>query len=192
MDGGPTMEIISKKLKIVSIKNFYHVNFLYRLKVDYIIEKNYKNRSKNGYVGGMNGDFNYKIINPNDKFFDKLYDRFLTYSKNIFGDFSVSSKNQTTCWCYRSIGENYILKYHDHKMTSTINGVYYYKLNQGDSISFLQDDEEFVYHPEQEEMLIFPNDLLHKPNKPTKDCYRYSINMEIKTNELSHQIFREI
>jgi hypothetical protein len=181
------MEIVNSDFKIISIKDFYRVNFFHRKLINLILEKNYKK-----YYEFFEG-YNFPIYDFKDKFFYKLYDKFLVESKKIFGEFDVAVNNKNVCWCYRSLGNNYSPIYHNHIKTSTINAVYYYQIKKGDSITFLQDQKEFKYLPSEGELLIFPNYLLHKPNKPCSvNQYRYSINMEIITTQSSNNIFSRI
>lgn len=180
------MKIVHNEFKIISIKNFYHVGFFHRKKINYIIEKNYKK-----YDSLING-YNFPIYDFKDAFFLNLYDKFLVISKEIFGRFDISLMSKSTCWCYKSFGNDYYPIYHNHYKTSTINSVYYYQISKGDSISFLQNNEEFTYFPSKEELLIFPSHLLHRPNKPVKNNYRYSINMEIITDQSVNKIFSMI
>jgi len=186
MGSWSSMEIISREFKIISIKKFYHVNFIQRIKINQILEYNYRRYYK--IIPG----YNYPIYNTNGGFFKKLYGKFLSNSKKIFKEFDLSHKNKDTCWCYRSFGEEYQSIYHNHVKSSVINGVYYYQVNKNDSINFIKDGREFEYFPSNEELLIFPNHLEHKPNKPNGNNYRYSINMEIITEQPSYQIFSGI
>ena len=112
-------------MEVISIPNFYHVNPLQRIKINHILEHNYK-KNYNERMG-----FNYKI-DSNDKFFVNLYDQFLESCKSIFLDFELSPTNSRSCWCYRSKGDDYKPIFHNHATTSTINAVYYYQVEQGD------------------------------------------------------------
>ena len=47
------------------------------------------------------------------------------------------------------------------------------------------------YVPQQGELLIFPNDLYHKPDIATSDNWRYSINMELMTQESASTLFKK-
>lgn len=135
---------------------------------------------------------NFEILDVGDKFFTKLYDKFFYKSRLIFGDFELSSQNNKNCWCYRSRNEDYNSVYHNHINTSTINAVYYYQIKKGDSISFLCNQIEKTYYPSKEELIIFPNYLIHKPNKPIGNNYRYSINMEIITVQSAKHLFNKL
>ena len=176
------MKIISEELNLISIKNFHRINFFERMKVNSILERNKCYLSDLGY--------NYAIYEEQTSFFSNVKTKFITQSKNIFGNFTISARYNNTCWCYRSKGDQYDSIYHDHLDTSTINSVYYHQICKGDSISFLNSkDEELIYYPDQNELLIFPNHVRHKPNKPVGNRIRYSINMEILTQETSDQLF---
>lgn len=176
--------------KIISIKNFYIVGDFERIQINKDIEYNYLKYS-NPSLG-----YNFPIREPNNSFFHKIYDKFLTESFRIFGDFSLSQNNSSLCWCYRSRNDDFSSFWHDHKDTSIINAVYYYQTQEGDSISFFDaNNDEIEYNVSEGELLIFPNNLLHKPNPPVSgisDRYRYSINLEIQTDETTEEIFNRI
>ena len=103
--------------------------------------------------------------------------------------FHITPSNKTICWCYRSNVNDSESVWHNHLDTSTINGVYYYQV-EGDGIFFERNGKELHYIPQQGELLIFPNDLNHKPAKTTSENWRYSINMEIKTEESASSLFK--
>ena len=170
------------EMEIKSIKNFYTPNFFDRISLNFILNKNYKK-----YYNHATG-YNYPICD-NTEVFEKLYELFLKESKLLFGDFDLSSRNKKTCHCYRSKNDDYRSVFHDHERTSIINGVYYYDVEKGDSISFLHNGEEHIYYPDKNELLIFPCHLIHKPNRPVGNKYRYSINMEIITTQSVDEIF---
>ena len=135
---------------------------------------------------------NSSLIYTKDLFFANLYDQFFLKCQSIFGDFKLSLKNSRTCHCYLDRKRYYLPSvYHNHISTSTINGVYYLDVGEGDSISFIDDesDKEEVYYVSTGELLIFANHLVHKPNRPTHDGIRYSLNMEIMTDESAEEIF---
>tara|TARA_R100000005_G_C4897717_1_gene141377 strand:- start:49 stop:594 length:546 start_codon:yes stop_codon:yes gene_type:complete len=177
-----------QKNKIISIKNFYFLDNNERESITHELENNYKKhfRLKTGYT--------LPIVEYNNNFFDNLYDKFLKKSYEIFGNFELSNLNSRRCWCFKSSKNNFERCWHNHITTSTINGVYYYQIQDGDSISFLDKDGiEFQYFPSQFELLIFPNHLMHTPNDPiSADKNRYSINVEIRTKETSEELFSEI
>lgn len=170
------------EMEIKSIKNFYTPNSFDRVGLNFILNKNYKK-----YYDHASG-YNYPI-HDNAKFFEKLYELFLKECKILFGDFDLSPLNQKTCFCYRSNKDTWVSKYHDHIGTSIINGVYYYDVERGDSISFLDNGKERIYYPDKNELLVFPCHLVHKPNRAVGNKYRYSINMEIITTQSVDEIF---
>jgi hypothetical protein len=180
----PKPKIINRELKIISIKNFYIVNPFQRKKINEIIEKNRLFFPKNLV------DHNYPIIEEEINFFSKLQDKFLKVSKKIFNQITLSDERVRFCYCYNSSLTDYVSIYHDHTKTCTINSVYYYQVSKGDSITFLMEDgNEFTYFPIQGELLIFPSTLIHKPNKPSTNKKRYSLNMELFTLESADQLF---
>ena len=181
---------IDKKLNIISIKNFYTIDDIERNEINFELEKNYL-KFYNPKIG-----YNYSILEYKNLFFKNFYDKFLKISYEIFGNFSLLEKNKNNCWCYKSLLDDYVSEYHNHINTSTINGVYYYQISKDDSISFFDyEKNEITYYPEQNEILIFPNHLVHKPNKPSDKSFgkcRYSINVEIFTKESSIELFSRI
>ena len=178
-------EVVSHELKIISIKDFEKVNFIKRILVNRVIESN--NRNNFSLINGLN------FAISQEYFFSELYSKFVKVSEKIFGNFNISYKNSNTCWCYRSNKKNTISVYHNHINTSTINSVYYYQLNKNDGIIFLDDSQnKFYYYPKPQELLIFPNYLIHKPMLSEYNKYRYSINMEILTEETSSELFSRV
>ena len=173
-----------KKFQIISVKNFYDVNHEQRIHVDKSIEINYlKETPFLGY-----GSVNFPLKSDN-VFFSDLYEKFFNFCYKIFDGFQVSVDNQFICWCYRSNKDDYWADaWHNHVISSTINGVYYYTI-YNDGIYFEKNNEVIYYLPEQNELLIFPNHLYHKPKVATSEKLRYSINMEIVTEETSLTLF---
>ena len=172
-------------IDVISIKDFYYPDKDQKESVISVLEQN---RKYANYNEGMN----FPIIDTKDLFFANLYDQFFLKCKSIFGDFKLSLKNSRTCHCYLDRKRYYLPSvYHNHISTSTINGVYYLDVGEGDSISFIDDesDKEEVYYVSTGELLIFANHLVHKPNRPTHNGIRYSLNMEIKTDESAEEIF---
>ena len=131
------------------------------------------------------GGQNYPISSP---FFNNLYERFVFIAKKNF-DFSLSLQNLNTCWAYVSNKESNETGWHNHKLTSTLNGVYYLQMNSSASgIRFRQNGQELLLKPQVNDLLIFPNELEHYP-VPSTDDNRISINMEILANEKVESIF---
>ena len=132
---------------------------------------------------------NFPLYNDETSFFSHLYEKYKVLCYELFGNFHISPQNKTTCWCYRSNINDFKSGWHNHLATSTINGVYYYQV-EGDGIFFERNGKEFHYIPQQGELLIFPNDLNHNAARTTSQNWRYSINMEIKTEESASTLFK--
>lgn len=169
-------EIVSDDFKIISVKNFKNPNFIQYIFISNTIEKNYRKYPPNNIT-----NFNFPILEK-DNFFRLLYDDFIKINLEIFKNFTVKSNNKNICWCYRSSKKYYNSFFHDHSTSSVINGVYYLKSRRG-SISFLKNGKYLKYFPEDNELLIFPGSLTHKPDRPLSRKKRYSINMELMTEE---------
>tara|TARA_A100001201_G_scaffold16528_1_gene19531 strand:+ start:382 stop:981 length:600 start_codon:yes stop_codon:yes gene_type:complete len=175
-----------KRFQIISVKNFCNVNFDQRIEIDKSIENNFFQPSTLKYKSG--GTHNFPIKYDDTFFFSDLYLKFFHFCYEIFDGFEISVKNKNTPWCYRSNKFDYESVWHSHFFSSTINGVYYYSIDN-DGIYFEKDGEIIYYLPEQNELLIFPNYLNHKPEVATSEKLRYSINMEIVTEETSLTLF---
>ena len=174
-------------LGVLSIKKFHEVSKDNRTLVDDVIEKNFLLPSASQY---LNTSYNFPISQDFTSFFYNLYDKFFILSKELFGNFTTTEKNINTCWVYRSNKNDFNSVWHDHSCTSTINGVYYYQIDNN-GIIFKSDGKTRSYLPEQEELIIFPNDLIHKPEITTSTNWRYSVNMEILTEEPSSKLFEK-
>jgi len=169
------------ELKIFFIKKFYNPNYFERIKTNRILEQNYKK------YYDRNVGYNFPI-KDNAEFFDKLYDKFLSECAKIYGQYTIHPNNKRTCYCYRSNVNDNVYKRHNHVNTSVINGVYYYQVSKGDSVSFFLGNEEYVIYPENGELLLFPNFLDHSPNPTESKRNRYSINMELVTYQNYEQL----
>jgi hypothetical protein len=167
------------ELEILSIKNFYEISKDDRTLVDDVIEKNFLLPSTSQY---LDIGYNFPISQDTTSFFYNLYSKFFILSKELFGNFTITEKNTNNCWVYRSNRNNFKSVWHNHSRTSTINAVYYYQIDNN-GIVFKSDSKTRSYLPEQEELIIFPNYLTHKPEVTTSTNWRYSINMEILTEE---------
>ena len=180
------MKLIHKDLKILSIKNFYKPSFFSSKRVNDILEENCEL-----YLDLSAGN-NYPIIKNNqDLFFVKLVSKFQNTCERIFKPYDVDHlRYRNVIYCYRSTENHYCSDFHDHLRTTTINGVYYYDINDGDSISFLTPDNTiFTYSMEKYELLIFPDYVVHRPEKPSGSKVRYSLNMELPTFQPSNFLF---
>ena len=174
------------KYNIISIKDFYNVSLKDRVKINKSIEENFLICCANGY--DFTQVYNFPLYKDDTLFFSKLYKNFKKLSYRFFGNFHIAPQNQTRCLCYRSNKDWSRINWHNHLYTSTINGVYYYQV-EGDGITFEHKGEEFHYIPEQGELIIFPNNLYHKPDIATSDTWRYSINMELITTESCLELY---
>jgi len=174
-----------KEYQVISIKNFHEASLEDRVKINECIEKSYLHNLTSSPYG-----YNFPVREDKTSFFSNLYEKYKKVCYELFGNFHITPQNKTTCWCYRSNINEFRSGWHNHLHTSTINGVYYYQV-EGDGISFERKGKEFYYTPNQGELLIFPNDLNHKPDKATSENWRYSINMEILTEESSSTLFKK-
>jgi hypothetical protein len=177
---------------IYLIRNFENVEDYFRIALMSVVLEN-KQRTHFGKSGGS-----FPIDEDYRNFFKDLYDKFLTYSKNLFGDFKISESEEIKCWSYASNKFDHGPgEVHNHLDTSTINSVYYLNvpktanIHKG-SITFILNGDEFSYRPKNGDLLIFPNYLDHKINFLDDEEYRVSINMEIKCEELSNDLFSRV
>jgi len=175
---------------IYLIKDFEQVeDSLRNTLISVVLENKVRNHRGNG--GSFLIDEDYR------DFFKSLYSKFFEFSKTIFGDFTASNNNES-CWSYASNKFNHgagIL--HNHLNTSTINSVYYLNVPQtasisNGSISFVLNGNKFTYKPENGDLLIFPDYLDHQINFLDDEEYRVSINMEIKCEESSEELFSKV
>ena len=177
-----------RELNLISVRDFWEVSSQKRILINNSIEKNYLKsplrRGNTSYKGN-----NFPLVIDETLFFSTLYEEYKALCYELFGSFHITSKNKSTCWCYRSNKNDFKSGWHNHLATSTINGVYYYQV-EGDGIFFERNGKEFHYIPQQEELLIFPNDLNHNAAMTTSQTLRYSINMEIKTEECASTLFK--
>ena len=188
------MENISYIIDInaISIKNFCKLGFWEKNKIKNIVDKNYQSHFQ---TAKNSGGFNFPIEDDENLFFEQLYQKFLLCSKDIFGNFKLSNRNSKKCFCYRGnkddMGIRYDYWWHNHVHSSTINSVYYLQVHN-DGISFKKDNLQYDYLPEDGELLIFPSTLIHAPQPNRSKKYRYSINMEIITEESVDCLFSRI
>ena len=145
-----------------------------------LIVKDHKNR-KNYRDFGV---YNFKLDDNYKNFSDYIYSEFLTYSKTLYKEIKLLSENKKDCWAYVCNKYESVPVIHNHLRTAIINSVYYLTVpdKQSGSIDFFDDDLNIIYshYPKEEELLIFPGYLNHRPNISNSDEYRISINMEIK------------
>lgn len=175
---------------IYLIKNFEQVEDNLRIALMAVVLEN-KVRNHRGNGGSFLIDKDYK------DFFKNLYIKFFENSKTLFGDFTTSNNNDA-CWSYASNKFDHgagVL--HNHVNTSTINSVYYLNVPQtasidNGSITFILNGNIFTHKPENGDLLIFPDYLDHQINFLDDIEYRISINMEIKCEESSEELFSRV
>ena len=176
--------------QIISIPSFWKLSLEKRILVNNSINNNYLNSHlSNPFIRDNCIEYNFPIVEDETSFFSNLYEKYKELCYKLFGNFHINPQNQTTCWCYRSNKDWNRPVWHKHLYTSTINGVYYYQVDR-DGIFFERNGKEFYYVPKQGELLIFPNYLNHRPDINTSQTLRYSINMEIKTEESASTLFK--
>ena len=177
-----------RELNLISVPDFWKGSLEERILINNSLEKNYLKsplrRGDTSYKGN-----NFPLYDDETSFFSHLYEKYKVLCYELFGNFHISPHNKTTCWCYRSNINDFKSGWHNHLATSTINGVYYYQV-EGDGINFERHGQTFHYIPQQGEILIFPNDLNHNADMTTSQTLRYSINMEIKTEESASTLFK--
>lgn len=136
--------------------------------------------------------FNYPLLDDHDNFFENLYENFYNLCLTHF-NFTVNEyRNRSVCWAYVSEKVYFNEVWHNHQTTSTINGVYYLNIPNNTSIDFSLYEKQLSYQPKENELIIFPNYLDHKPNRCYGDGYRIAINMEILCNESSDELFSRL
>ena len=179
-----------KDNKIISIPNFFKVEDRDRVSINRHIERCYQK-----YYGKFRS-YNFPVSEYNGTFFEDLYKKFYEESRKILGPFTRSRENSKVCWMYRSSANDYNTGWHHHKNTSTISGIYYYQTQRGDSVSFKNKFGKTHRHFVREgELLIHPDHLLHTAEPPCSNIpnrYRYSIVIEIMTEETSEELFSRI
>jgi|TARA_R100000482_G_C5084755_1_gene127830 hypothetical protein len=180
-------KLVDSYFKIYSVKNFYIIkNQSKRKKIS-------ENIMANMFIHLPDcKGYSFPIETDPHPIFNKIYKKFLSTCEKHFSSVTLSDKNNTTTWCYLSNINSLPTEYHDHIKSSTINGVYYFEVNKNDSLSFKDDNREFRYNVEENELLIFPNYVQHKPIRTTGSNARVSLNMEIITLEDVNDIFTDI
>ena len=133
----------------------------------------------------FNGN-NYLI---NTKYNKKLYKILTKYCKKYLNKFTVKDTNFKV-WCYFSDKNFNRTDWHNHINTSTINAVIFLKIPKDNlGIDFKFNNEVKNYKPKSGDLLIFPDYLYHYPY-PSYNKPRISLNLEIKCNEDSKEIFK--
>lgn len=117
-----------------------------------------------------------------------IYQSFVLEARRLLGRFQIHPESHSTCWAYVSNESEYRGGRHHHLRTSTINGVYYLRVpavppgetDVGALHFFDADGQRFQsIRPAQDDLLIFPNYLVHEPGRIASSEYRIAINVEI-------------
>jgi hypothetical protein len=129
------------------------------------------------------GGYTFEVLDPFGDF-SRLYNVFLDTVQRIFGPLELSTKHKHWCWANVYNCETFRTNLHDHLATSTINGIFYLSipndcLDGEAGVSFLVEDEETVYLPDELELIIMPNYQKHAPQPHSSQKNRIAINMEI-------------
>ena len=119
-----------------------------------------------------------------DHFFSKLYDLFALQCLQYFQPFTLHQQSKRQCWAYVQDNRRQASVWHDHLLTSTINGVYYLAVPDPEGqIWFRFREQEIKVTPQEGWLYLFPRWLLHKPVEQTSAEPRISLNIEMITNE---------
>ena len=130
---------------------------------------------------------NFKI--PPHTFGDFLYENF---EKEVasFCTPTYRQNNVKDCWAYVTSFGKPISYWHHHLRSSTINGVYYLKVNEKDKgIQFRYKDNILHLQPAVNDLLIFPSWLEHYPFPSEDENIRISINMEMLCEQSANELF---
>jgi len=159
------------RLPIISIKNFFDISI-------------HKKKLSNEILGQMlDGGRQFPI--RSNKIVKSIYNKFLKYCEDRFGKLDIIQEPKVWSLCTNK--DNWKSVVHNHLKTSTINSVYYLNIPQINyknigSIKFLHNEKWYSYLPSNNELLIFPNYLIHDTEYNNTDDFRISINMEILCN----------
>lgn len=176
---------VHEDLPIYLVKNFYRPIFSKQ-----IILKDIVSNCQSILPPGVH---NHSLKGCKTKFPTVLYNKFLRFSRKHF-KYTLRPDNKALCWSYLSTKDKFVEYWHNHLYTSTINAVYYFNIPENDNVTidFKEKDIEYTYRVNQYDLLIFPNYLMHKPNRCYNPGYRISINMEILCHESSRKLFEDI
>lgn len=137
--------------------------------------------------------YNFVLTNDYNDFLKNLYQEFLKLCENIFGNLNIKSCNSNSIWAFCSNKDFFLDFWHNHLKTSTIVGVYYFTMPDKENgfieFSCHDHDELLRIYPEENQLLIFPNFLKHKPGKIKTDEYRIALNMEILSDTSAIKFF---
>jgi len=184
------LNIPLKNVPILSIKNFHKFTKYQKDK----ITKNLLNVKElwDNQPNSNKSTTNFEILyNKNDKKYNDLinglYDKFYRVAQQLF-NFTVSNRSKRISWTCITNNKYYDFVPHNHIKSSTINAVYYLnipKVNKKLSgpIKFKVDNKWIHYQPDNNELIFFPNYLIHDATKHNSKEWRISINMEILCRE---------
>jgi len=128
------------------------------------------------------------------KYTKPLYHIMLKECRKLLNKFTLKDDN-FKCWCYFSDKYfNYYKKpstlWHNHKTSSTINGVVYLKINKNNKgIDFNIKEKRVNFKPKQFDLFIFPNYLEHCPYPSKNEESRITLNLELRCDENPESIF---
>ena len=175
-------------MNIISIKNFYDFNDKDRQKLIediFYCKHHHDNKPESKGVST-----NFLVFLDRSNSLNKMYDKILEKSRKIFHKVDLSDKNSRKCWSLCTNKNYWKSVPHNHINTSTINTVYYLQVPKVNGklcgeIKFFHNQKWIDYQPQPNELLIFPNDLVHDTSFHDTEEWRISLNFEILTK---HQV----
>lgn len=184
------LNIPLKNVPIISIKDFHKFT---KYQKDKIIKnllgiKDLWDNQPNSNKSTTNFEI---LYNKDDKKYNNLindlYDKFYRVAQQLF-NFTVSKKSKRICWACITNKEYYNFVPHNHIKSSTINAVYYLNIPRinkklSGPVKFKVDNKWIYYQPDNNELILFPNYLIHDATKHNSKEWRVSINMEILCRE---------
>jgi hypothetical protein len=149
----------------------------------YWYEKIIHTHLKHEYVIGSNFCLDESFREFSDVLLKKLHQTSEEKYSKVIGKYLINEKNKNICWANVNNYYHYKSVIHDHVQTSVINSVFYFNVPDTNTagITFYRNFNEkyLTYYPKNNDLIIFPNYLLHIPEKSLTEEYRISINMEI-------------
>jgi hypothetical protein len=169
-------------------KNIYSAKHSFKFNRDELYKAIVKEHKNYLLTSKPEDSLNFLLGDAYSNLIEDIYKALINSSQNIFGKLLMQDNNKKVGWAYVSNKNDFRTNIHHHLWTSTINGVYYLNVPTNDSgqIQFYDNAENVIYthQPVTDEMIIFPNYLLHQPLKSNSDEYRIAINIEIKCNDV--------
>ena len=172
-------------MNIISIKDFYKLKDIDKktLIEDIFYCKQEHDNKPNSK--GINTNFCVHLDRAN--VLEKMYDKILETTRRIFTKVELADNNSKKCWSLCTNKNYWESVPHNHINTSTVNSVFYLQVPQINGefcgkIKFLSDNKWIEYQPMPNELLIFPNDLIHDTTYHDTEDWRISLNFEIITN----------